>query len=176
VKRICIVGASECGKTTLAIHMSRAFWSQHHIASLVLDPRKNKNNWGPQAWVTTEAQTFSEAVWKRKGDLVIMDEGSSTIARDKDLIPMFTQIRHENHNLLVICHNATNMLPDMRQNLNELFLFAQTKKSIELWQDDLPMMRGISRAMAVDGKCELGDYEFIWCRNNKDGEKRKLRL
>jgi hypothetical protein len=176
MKRICVAGASECGKTTLAIHFSRAMWTQHRVASLVLDPRKNKNNWGPQAWVTSDPETFFAAVWRRRGDFVILDEGSSTIARDKKLIPMFTQIRHQNHHLLVVCHNATNMLPDMRENLNELYLFPQTEDSTELWIRSLPLMRGIRQATVKEDHCELAQYEFVRCRNYQDGEKLKLKI
>lgn len=179
VKRICIAGASECGKTTLAIELSRAYWRDKGIATLALDPWGH--NWGKQAWTTSDEETFfgkwddkkkkfdeSGVIWKRRGDLVIVDEGSSTIARDRELIPLFTKIRHQEHTLIVICHDATDLLPTMRRMLNELFLFLQTSKSVETWQQDLPGMKGLEQATT------LGRFEFVHCENFSGAVKQKL--
>jgi hypothetical protein len=189
VKRISISGASECGKTTLAIHLSRAYWSVHKMRTLALDIWKEENSWGPQAWVTKSEKiffgTYNEekkdfdggAIWQTRGDLVVVDEASSTIKRDRDLVPLFVKIRHCKHTLLVICHDATDLLPTMRRNLNEVFLFAQAEDALKLWQKDLPLMRGMSlAAVTQDGQCKLQPYEFVHCENYKDGQIKKLSL
>jgi hypothetical protein len=178
-KRIGIIGPSECGKTQLAKSLSVAYWQNFRIRSLVLDPR---NSTWKYAWRTTDENIFWQAVWgsnkpdargntpKPIGDLIIVDEGSSTIARDKDLIPLFNQIRHHKHILMVLCHRATNLLPDMRQELNELFLFIQTPKAVEIWQEEFPDMKGLENALT------LNQYEFLHCKKFSTGEKKKLAL
>ena len=176
MKRIGIAGASECGKTTLAIHLSRAYWTEKKIPSLVLDPWKGEHQWGKQAWVTSNEKVFWAAVWERKNDLVIVDDGSLTIARDRELVPAFTAIRHQGHTLMVVCHGASDLLPTMRRQFNELFLFAQNEDDVETWQKDLPLMRGISESTVVDGRCKLKPYEFLQCENYKDGIVRKLAI
>ena len=179
MKRICIAGASECGKTTLAIELSRAYWRNHKMPSLVLDIWKAENSWGKQAWVTADEKKFfgteenqyaDGAIWKRRGDLVIVDEASTVIARDRNLVPIFTRIRHCEHTLLVICHDATDLLPTMRRNLNELFLFCQPVKAIPLWQQDLPTMRGMEKATNLD------KYFFLHCKNFSEATPKKLKL
>ena len=170
MKRIGIFGASECGKTTLAIHLSRAYWQENQLATLALDPWLSEHRWGPQAWVTKDESIFWDAVWKRRGDLVIVDEGSSTIARDRDLIPLFVKIRHQKHTLLVVGHDATDLLPTMRRNLNELFLFCQPPESIKLWNQSLPGMRGL------DAAAELNQFEFVHCENFSTAQRKRLKL
>lgn len=170
MKRISIAGASECGKTTLAIHLSKAYWKNLKIPSLVLDPWKNENQWGGQAWVTTDEDKFWDAVWSREGHLVIVDEASSMIARDRELIPVFTKIRHQKHTLIVICHDATDLLPTMRRNLNEIFLFCQPAKAIPMWQQDLPTMRGL------EGASSLQKFEFLHCKAFEAAKPLKLKL
>lgn len=153
MKRIGIFGASECGKTTLAKQLSREYWRQEKRPTLALDPQKN--NWGCHAWVTTDEEKFWPAVWKKRNCLVIVEEASTTIQRDRELIPLFTRIRHQGHNLLVIGHDGTDLLPTMRQNLNELFLFLQPPRAVEIWANDLPSIRGLEAAG------ELKQFEFL---------------
>lgn len=136
------------------------------MRSLVLDIRGN--NWGAQAWSTKDEKVFWDCVWKTKGDLIIVDEGSSTIARNADLIPAFNQIRHNRHDFMVVCHRASNLLPDMRQELNELFLFVQTESALALWREDFPDMQGLEQCLG------LKQYEFIHCKKFSTAQKKKL--
>ncbi len=180
-KRIGIAGESDCGKTTLAIHLSRAMWTTHRTPSLVLDLWAHEHNWQvsstvKQAWVTKSEEKFRDAIIKKPGCLVIIDDGSVTINRDRDKLEFFTTIRHHAHHLICICHGPEDLLPGMRRNFNELFLFAQTVNSVKMWQESLPSMQGIARSTSVDGHCDLKDYEFLWCRKHKDAEIKKLNL
>jgi hypothetical protein len=170
MKRIAVAGASECGKTTLVINLSKAFWKTFKMPTLALDPWKSENAWGSQAWVTDDEGKFWDAVWKKTGCFVVVDEASSTIARDRELIPAFTKIRHQGHTLAVVCHDATDLLPTMRRNLNEVFLFFQSRNSIPLWQQDLPAMKGLEAAT------DLQKYEFIHCKNFSEAKRLKLKL
>lgn len=149
-----IFGSKMSGKTTLARSISVEYWKRYQMASLVLDP--NNENWGQQAKVFTSEDDFWKAVWGSKQPyLVVVDESTETIARNKDLIPVFTRLRHLHHKLLVIGHHGMNLLPIMREQLDTLYLFLQSQKSAQLWAENFnqPMIR--------DKATQLKQYEFI---------------
>ena len=132
-----IFGMIQSGKTTLAGKISRYFALQHRRPSIVLDP-VYKFDWGKQSTVFSlaEESAFWATAWKVSGCLVIVDESSTTIARDKDLIPVFTRLHHLNHKILVICHNKADLLPTMRQQFTNIFLFRQSEESAKLWASE----------------------------------------
>lgn len=149
-----IFGSKMSGKTTLARSISVEYWKRYKMASLVLDP--NNENWGQQAKVFTDEDAFWEAVWGAKQPyLVIVDESTETIARNKELIPVFTRLRHLHHKLLVIGHHGMNLLPIMREQLDTLYLFLQSQKSATLWAENFnqPKIR--------EDATKLRQYEFI---------------
>lgn len=165
-----IFGPSKCGKTTLAIHLSREMYRKHKIRSLVLDPKKHKNTWGPQAIVfdNSEREKFFATLWASQNCFVIIDESTSTIARDQTLIPLFTEIRHS-HKLLVIGHGAQTLLPIMRQQLETLFLFLQSEVSARKWVEE-------TADKGCLGSAQLQQYEFIYYRRFKGCRKMKLTI
>ena len=165
--RAGIFGPSMCGKTTLARHLSRAYWCRYRVPSLVLDP--HLESWGPQSWVTTDEEVFWDVVWhKRRGCLVIVEEAAATIRRERELVPLFTRLRHLDHKLLVCGHDGTDLLPTMRRNFDELFLFLQPSSAVELWQGDIPDMAGVEAA------CSLHRYEFLHCRKFSQAQRKRL--
>ena len=157
MKRIGIFGATECGKTTLAKSISREYWRQEKRPSLIL--ANFHDTWGSHAWLTVDAEKFDQAVWKRKDCLVIVEDASSTINREKEFKKFFTCIRHQRHDLIVIGHDGTDLLRMMRQNLTEVFFFLQTPRSIEIWKQDLPSISGLDRAT------QLKRFEFVHAKN-----------
>lgn len=142
------------GKTTLAIHLSAKFWRDESRPTLVLDPYLHENVWGKNAWVTADEDVFWQAVWKKENCLVIVDEASSTIKRERELIPVFTRLRHNQHKLLVIGHSAVDLLPEMRQQLDEVYLFRQSKKAAAIWAEQFTDERVLDSA-------NLNQYEFL---------------
>jgi hypothetical protein len=150
---IGIFGPKLSGKTTLAMSLSRKWWRLRKRRSLVLDP--NLDNWGEQAWVSDNEEKFWDAVWKTRDCLVIVDEASETINRDKGLISVFTRLRHQGHVFIVIGHSGINLLPIMREQLDTLYLFRTSAKAAALWAETFaqPGFRN-----AVD----LGQFEFLW--------------
>jgi hypothetical protein len=158
-----IFGPKLSGKSTLAKHLSRAYWTRKHIRSLVFDPHREQ--WGPQAWVTENEDMFWEGVWQVNGALVICEEAAATIRRDRDLIPVFTRLRHNRHRLLVIGHDGTDLLPVMRRQFDTIHLFLQPEEAIKLWLKDLPSISGLEQAS------QLRQYEFLrgqlFCRSVK---------
>jgi hypothetical protein len=162
MERIGIFGETECGKTFLAKRISLAWWRTRKIPSLVLDPWLDF--WGEQAWVTNSEENFLASVTNSNDCLIVVDDTSATVQRDKTFIPFFTAIRHRNHRLLVCGHDATDLLPIMRRNLNQLFLFVQTEASVALWQADQPSMLGLDLAASPG---YLKQWEFIRCKKHE---------
>ena len=156
-KRFGIFGPSESGKTTLAKKVSIHFWNTEKRRSLVLDP-VSKSNWGPHATVFVNEPEFWKIIFKEKNAVVIVDDASVTINRDNELNGVFTTLRHQGHKLVVIGHSGRNLLPQMRDQLQRVFLFKQTPKSVEQWEENFP---GIDLTPATT----LPQYSFITFAN-----------
>lgn len=165
-KRFGIFGASESGKTTLAKKISALMFAQEKRRTMVLDPIE-KGNWGAHAVVYHDEKQFWQDIFKAKNCLVVVDDGSVTINRDNDLNGVFTTLRHCGHKLLVIGHYPQNLLPQMRDQIQRLFLFGQTDKSLELWQLTFP------RCDFSETK-NLEQYEFLTIANHQPSQKFKL--
>lgn len=160
-----IFGPKLSGKTTLARAISRDYWLKHKIRSLVLDP--NGEHYGEHAFVTPDEKVFWPNVWKTRGCLIIVDEAAETIKRDKDLIPVFTRLRHNVHKLIVIGHSGVSLLPVMREQIDTIYLFRQNRKAADTWAE----------VMTEDGLLDavnLRQYEFIF--HQLYGSPRKLKL
>lgn len=160
-----IFGPKMSGKTTLARKLSKQYWDKLKMRSIVLDI--NGEQWGEHALVFTDDTTFWDAVWKANHDLIIVDEASSTIKRDKSLIPVFTRMRHLNHKLIVIGHNGVNLLPIMREQFDTLYLFRQPPKAANIWAETFTQSE-LTRAV------ELNQYEFI--HTELYGKPRRMKL
>ena len=159
-----IFGPGLSGKTTLAMHLSRHYWVNHRVKSLVLDP--NIDQWGNQAWVTNDPDRFWDMVWNRETDCALfVEEAAETIARDNEKTSLFTRVRHRarvpgvtpGHRLHVIGHSGANLLPMQRNQIQTLYLFKQTEKGAETWAEEL----GDARVMEA---VTLNQYEFLYCR------------
>lgn len=150
-----IFGPGLSGKTTLAKFLARDYWRCHGVKSLALE--LNGEAWGPQTWTTSDMPRFWRMFWHERSCAVFVDESAETIDRDKSLRSVFTRSRHCGHKVHVTGHGAESLLPVMRKQLHTLFLFRQDRDSAEYWAklfcDD--------RIMEA---CELGQYEFLWCR------------
>lgn len=164
-----IFGPKLSGKTTLAKELSRQHWVRAQRRSLVLDI--NLENWGPQAWVTDNEEKFWHVVWRANGkpSLVIVDEATETINRDKGLIRVFTRLRHLHHKLIVIGHHGSNLLPIMRDQFDTLYLFRQSEKSAKEWAETMTQP-------GFEAAAGLPQYEFLYGEKFKEPVKRKLDL
>jgi hypothetical protein len=162
-----IFGPKLSGKSTLAQHLSRAYWTRKKIRSLVLDPHADV--WGPQAWSTANEPKFWTAVWNTRNCLVIVEEAAATIRRERELVPVFTRLRHNAHKLLVIGHDGTDLLPVMRRQFDTVYFFLQPTEAIKIWKQDLPQIKGL------DAACGLGQYEFLRGQLFKSAVKMRLR-
>ncbi len=164
-KRFGVFGASESGKTTLSKKISYSLWQQEKRQSYVLDVME-RGHWGSHAKVFSDETAFwsyiglnnQDLTKGAKNGLVIVDDASVTINRDRELSGLFTTLRHRGHKLLVIGHGAENLLPQMRRQIQRIFLFLQDEKSIEAWQ---PLFPGKNLFPST----QLRQYEFLTTAN-----------
>lgn len=164
---IGIFGPKLSGKTTLAMELARQHFSKLKMRSLVLDP--NGDEWGEHAWSTMDEEKFWSEVWSKQNRLIIVDEAAETINRDKELIPVFTRMRHLGHRFIVIGHSGVNLLPIMREQIDTLYLFRQNKKAAQVWAE-LFTQDELLNAM------HLNQYEFIHTKLYGKAKKQMLKL
>lgn len=150
--RVGIFGQSECGKTKLAKFLARQLCLSRKRLALVLDI--NGEDWGNRAVVVGDYDKFQRVVWSVKNLVVVIDEGTETIARDKDKTGLFTRIRHQQHDLFVMAHDGAVLLPVQRNQLNEVYQFQCTPEQAELWRN-----RFADDEMRAAPK--LAQYEFL---------------
>ena len=158
-------GTTLCGKTTWVVELSKQYYRDKKIRTLALDP--HCADWGPQAWSTQNEEEFARVVWAHRGHLVIMEDASLTIDRDRELMKFFTQIRHNEHRLLVVGHSGSDLLPGMRKQFDTLFLFQQDVDSVKDWKKIFPKA-GLEAAISLE------QYEFLWVRAFKPSQKLRL--
>ena len=128
-----VFGPKMSGKTTLAIELTNQMWKRLGRKALVVDPYKHENEWPESAWVTKNEAHFWQIVYKAKGYLIVVDEATEMINREKDLVPVFTALSHREHQLLVMGHGSTNLLPIMRRSLDRIYLFRQDEDDAKTW-------------------------------------------
>ena len=153
-----IFGISLSGKTTLAKHLSAGYFHKGNLNSLVLDP--HEENYGEHAEVLgiENEDLFWQKVWEAEQPyLVIVDEASATLRREREMVPVFTRLRHKKHRLLVLGHKSTDLLPVMREQLDTLYLFRQSATSADEWADLFGEKELISCS-------NLSQYEYIFCQ------------
>jgi hypothetical protein len=148
-------GPKLSGKTTFIKSLSRDYWRGKGLRSLVQDPNLD-GDWGAHAWVCADEKQFWSVVWGSRNCLVIVEEAAATIRRDRDLIPVFTRMRHNHHRLIVVGHSGADLLPTMRQQFDTLYLFRQPPSAAEVWAETF-----------ADGRimecCTLRQYEILHC-------------
>lgn len=128
---VIICGQSGCGKTTVARHLSaRAFAAGRR--SLVFDPKGE--DWGPHALVFSDPDDvprFWETAWRTWNCQVIVEEVSTVMPRDRSTSKHFKRIRHQGHQLMMLLHYSTDLLPDQRDQAGTLYLFNQDPDSVD---------------------------------------------
>lgn len=165
MKRGGIFGTTESGKTTLAKALSRQYYKQKGIRSLVYDP--HLEYWGDHAYVTADGEEFERMVWAKRGLLAVIEDASMTVDRERSMTPMFTAIRHQEHRLLVCGHGGSDLLPTMRKQLDTVYLFQQDADSVKEWKKIFPR-GGVEAALLLD------QYEFLQVRSFKPSVKMRL--
>lgn len=127
---VIIGGQSGCGKTTVARHLSSLAFRRGR-RSLVFDPKGE--NWGNHALVFSDPDDiprFWETAWANWNCQIIIEEVSSVMPRDASSSKHFKRIRHQGHQLILLIHYSTDLLPDQRDQAGTLYLFNQDPESI----------------------------------------------
>jgi len=165
-----IFGPKLSGKTTLARSLSFQYWRQCRMRTLALDPNSHEHHlWGKHVFVTADETHFWQCVWQTRQCLIVVDEAAATIRRERELVPAFTRIRHNHHKVIVIGHSGADLLPVMRQQLDQIYLFRQPKQSAEIWAETF-CEDGLLQATS------LQQYEFIKCDMFQKPQKMRLQL
>ena len=99
----------------------------------VLDP--NGETWGTHAWVSTTFPQWWAKVWASRACNVVCEEAGSTIKRDAEVIELFTRAGHNGYRVFVCGHTSASLLPVMREQLTELYLFRQSTREAEQWAE-----------------------------------------
>lgn len=165
-----LAGPSECGKTTLAKAIARRDWIAHKRITICYDPhllrREVGGTWGPSVAATPDFSEFEKLVWNLAGATVIMDEGTTAIDRDQSMTRYFTEIRHRHPAFYVMAHDASVLLPIMRQSLTEGFIFRQTADAARKWEEVF-VDEDLRQAT------ELGQFEYLHKRPFRAVERRR---
>ena len=162
-----IFGPKKSGKTTLASALCEEYWAKEGRASLVYDP--NGAHWPACCWVTQDRGEFEFAVQKMRSCLIVLEEALTSVGRDPDLAPLFNRGNHYGHKVLVVGHSGTNLLPSMREQFDEVYLFKQSPKAARYWYEIFPNEKILKTVY-------LSQYEFLRVRAFKEPERMMLTL
>jgi hypothetical protein len=156
--RCAVIGGSESGKTFRTIGYSRGMWRYYRMRSIVFDPWPEENDWGPQAWVTSDFERWKRAVTGTKGCVAIWDEATANGGRDRENVPLFSEIRHRHPAIFCIGHAYSSILPLMRINLTDLVMTLADP-------DDAAEWAKIMKDPAVMQATQLQQYEYMHKRS-----------
>lgn len=155
--RAGVFGPSQSGKTTVVQRLVLECYQKYRMPALILDPHTDEWHLWPKVavgYITANEQQFWRVVWESKGCVVVVEEASTTIARNPDLIGLFTKLRHRLHRLIVVGHSGMDLLPVMREQLTDLYLFRQSAKAAKIWAETMTEPK-LSEAVS------LQQYEFL---------------
>lgn len=162
-----IFGPTMCGKTTLGQHLAKSYEAAG-IRCLVCDPMGNR--W-PASWQTGDMAAFLAKAKASQRCALLIDEAGLTIDRDRTLQWLFVTARQWGHRTHVFGHDGSQLLPVMRQQISELFLFACHPDVAEMWGRQFPKSANELRSAP-----ELGRFEFLCVRQFQPARRCKLRL
>lgn len=152
--RAAVIGGCQSGKTFLTSGFSRGVWGSRRLRSIVFDPWRGETDWGPQAWVSHDFEKWKRAVCGTSGCAVVWDEATAHGGRDRENVPLFSELRHRHPVLFCIGHSHASILPVMRINLTDLYLSLADAGDADEW----------SRTMkdpAVMEAVKLRQFEFV---------------
>lgn len=148
-----IVGQTESGKTTLAIHLAQEY-QKRGIKVAVLDPMLDRR-WSAD-FITDDPQAFTAVARSSRRCALFVDESGAVIGRYNDeFFWLATQARHLGHNSHFITQRAAQLNPTVRDQCGHLFAFRLSFRDAKVLSDEYGM-RELSTAY------ELQKFHFYW--------------
>ena len=138
IHHIGIFGRRLSGKTTLTIRLLGGSYAVEGRFGVVLDPKLGQHVWGRHCYVTNDRERWLRK-WQHpqcRNCNVVWEETSTSLQRDPKFVEVFTAKAGEHgHRLIVTGHSGTALLPVMREQITEIFLFRQSKNEAEMWAE-----------------------------------------
>ena len=167
-----ILGSTESGKTTLARKIARKLSESGHEI-LVLDPifSGDAETWSTRD-VYTSPENFLPVFWNTHNRFVFIDESDSVMRRaiNLELVQTGMRGRHNGHSVTYITHFRTDLLPALRSQCSQLFLFSTGS-------DDAYALAQEWRCSELEKAPDLAQGQFYWVRrfwHGKSGQFQKL--
>lgn len=151
--KIAIVGPSECGKTFLAKSLARVHMRAGRPV-LVCDPLGSK--W-PAKWVTTDGGALMARAKASLDSTLFIDESGLAFDRDRHFRWLAVTSRHHGHVVYMLMQDYTQLLPEMRKQCTQLYLFACHPDEAEIWARQFPKAAQAITTLAPN----LNQYEFL---------------
>lgn len=174
IHHVGVFGRRLSGKTTLVISLLGASHRREGRASVVLDPKHTQHRWGAHCYVTPDRERWLSK-WQHpqcRNCNIVWEESATTLKRDADLVDVFTAKAGEHgHRLIVTGHSGASLLPVMRWQLTEVFLFRCTQSEAEMWTEQFTDER-IMQATQLD----YTKREFLHARLGAFCNVRRLQL
>lgn len=153
IHHLGIFGRRLSGTTTLAIRVCLGSRRVEGRYSVVLDPKIGQHTWGEHCSVTNDRAKWL-STWQHpqcRNCNIVWEESATTIKRDAEFVDVFTAKAGERgHRLIVTGHSGASMLPVMREQLTELFLFRQSRNEAEKWAEQFADERIAQMACSLD--------------------------
>lgn len=156
--RAAVIGGSQSGKTFRTAGYSVGLWKTKRLRSLVFDPWKGETDWGAGAWVSSDFDQWKKVVTNTRGCVAIWDEATAYGGRERENVPLFSQIRHLHPVLFCIGHAYSSILPIMRVNLTDLYISLADP-------DDAAEWAKVMKDPKIDLSTRLLQYQFLHKRS-----------
>lgn len=151
------VGATGCGKTTLAKRMASRF-SASGTPILLLAPF-NDPEWGAD-FFTDDPQVFLDVVFNHRRCLIAIDEAGEFAGQyDKTMQTIATRGRHYGHLAFFIAQRAKMVNVNIRTNCVNLYLFRSSSSDCRMLADDFAVDDLTPAAKLPKGVCLAVDEE-----------------
>lgn len=142
---------------------------------VVLDPKMGEHNWGSHCYVTNDLQKWL-GKWQHpacRNCNIVWEESATTLKRDPQYVDVFTaKAGAGGHRLIVTGHSGSALLPVMRWQLTEIFLFRTTQSEAELWADQFTDPRIVELSTQLD----YTQREFLHVRMGEFATVKRLKI
>jgi len=155
-----ILGITGSGKTTLARDIA-ATAKMKKRRVVVFDPflHSEGNTWSCD-FITADLDRFCAVVFnpKNQGLVVMIDEAGTALDRDADYNRLATLSRHSKHDVYFIAQQPTMLLPVIRCNCDQAFIFRVGGTFPKLLAAELA-------APEIERAATLEKYHYLWWRD-----------